>query len=243
MKNFPRKLNDAEMNLLLLLLPENKSGYSRYRKLIREYFILGEGRFGEGNYFLGNPGDEIDLEISSSPILTSGTVKTDKATFEISINEMQDNKIEFSILPYPDEAAVYKIEKVITISDWIPGKKSSEGGNVKLFSIDGMNYILAIAPTDRKIWLYEKSSGINYPIPISNFYNELLRLKSETRKEFYLNPNRLFEELDTYSESEIVLAFLMYCKYKRRFNFDYIIDRLITEPKKRKSFFSFFRRK
>ncbi|MGQ9644495.1 MAG: hypothetical protein ACUVT3_11610, partial [Ignavibacterium sp.] len=132
---------------------------------------------------------------------------------------------------------------VITISDWIPGKKSSEGGNVKLFSIDGTNYILAIAPTDRKIWLYEKSSGINYPIPISNFYNELLRLKSEIRKEFYLNPNRLFEELDTYSESEIVLAFLMYCKYKRRFNFDYIIDRLITEPKKKKSFFSFFRRK
>ncbi|MGQ9644874.1 MAG: hypothetical protein ACUVT3_13535, partial [Ignavibacterium sp.] len=162
------------MNLLLLLLPENKSGYSKYRKLIREYFILGEGRFGEGNYFLGNPGDEIDLEISSSPILTSGIVKTDKATFEISINEMQDNKIEFSILPYPDEAAVYKIEKVITISDWIPGKKSPEGGSVKLFSIDGMNYILAIATTDRKTWLYEKSSGINYPIPVSNFYNELL---------------------------------------------------------------------
>ena len=243
MKDFPRKLNDAELNLLLMLLPENKSGYSKYRKLIREFFVLGEGRFGEGNYFLGNPDDEIDLEISSSPILTSGIVKTDKATFEISINEIQDNKIEFSILPYPDEAEIYKVENVLTISDWIPGKKSPEGKTVKLFSIDAMNYILAIAPIDHKIWLYEKSSGINYPIPVSNFYNELLRLKRETRKEFYQNPNRLFEELDTCSESEIILAFLMYCKYKRRFNFDYMIDRLITEPKKKKSFFSFFRRK
>lgn len=243
MKDFPRKLNDAEMNLLFLLLPENKIGYSKYRKLIRDFFVLGEGRFGEGNYFLGNVGDEIELEISSSPILTSGIVTTDKATFEISINEIQDNKIEYSISPYPDENEIYKVERVVTISDWIPGKKSPEGSKVKLFSIDGMNYILAIAPTDHKIWLYEKSSGINYPIPVSNFYNELLRLKRETRKEFYQNPNRLFDELDTFSESEIVLAFLMYCKYKRRFNFDYLIDRLLTEPKRKKSFFSFFRRK
>jgi hypothetical protein len=243
LKDSPRKLNDVELNLLLLLLPENKPGYSKYRKLIRDFYIIGEGRFGEGNYFLGNIDDEIDLEISSSPILTSGVVKTDKAIFEISINEIQDNKIEYSISPYPDENEIYKVESVTTLSDWLPGKKSPEGDKVKLFSIDGMNYLLAIAPNDHKIWLYEKSSGINYPVPVSNFYNELLRLRRETRKEFYQNTNKLFENLDSFSESEIILAFLLYCKYKRKFNFDYLIEKYLTVPNKKKSFFSFFRRK
>ncbi len=243
MKEFPRKLSDAELNLLLLLLPENKSGYARYRNLIREYFVIGEGRFGEGNYFLGKSDDEIDLEISSSPILTNGIVQTDKMTFEISINEIQDDKIEFSISPYPDENEIYRIEKVLTLSDWTPGKKSPEGNKVRLYSIDGMNYILVIAPTDHRIWLYEKSSGINYPIPVSNFYNELLRLKRETRNEIYKNPNKLFDDLESFTESEIILAFLLYCKYKRRFHLDHLIDKFLTEPKKKKSLFSFFRRK
>lgn len=243
MKNYPRKLNDAELNLLLLLLPEDKPGYAKYRNLIHQYYILGEGRFGEGNYFLGNIDDEIDLEISSSPILTSGIVTTDKATFEISINEIQDNKIEFSISPYPDENEIYKVENVITLSDWMPGKKSPEGNKVKLFPVDGLNFILVIAPSEHKIWLYEKSSGINYPIPVSNFYNELLRLKRETREEYFQNPNKLFEELDSFSEAEIILSFLLYCKYKRRFNFEHLIDKFLTEPQKKKSFFSFFRRK
>ncbi|WP_337865257.1 hypothetical protein [Ignavibacterium sp.] len=243
MKDYPRKLNDAELNLLLLLLPENKSGYVKYRNLIRQYYILGEGRFGEGNYFLGNVGDEIDLDISSSPILTSGIVTTDKAIFEISINEVQENKIEFSISPYPDENEIYKVENVKTLSDWEPGKKSPEGNKVKLFPVDGLNYILVIVPSEHKIWLYEKSSGINYPIPVSNFYNELLRLKRETRKEYFQNPNKLFEELDSFSEAEIILSFLLYCKYKRRFNFEHLIDKFLIEPQKKKSFFSFFRRK
>lgn len=243
MKTFPRKLSNAELNLLLLLLPENKPGFSKYRKLINEYYLIGEGRFGEGNYFLGKPGDEIELEISSSPILTSGLIKTDKVTFEISINEVQDEKIEFSISPYPDENEVYKVEKVITLSDWLPGQKSPDGNRVKLFPIDGINYILAIAPVEHKIWLYERSSGINYPIPVSNFYNELLRLKRETRNEVYKNPNKLFDDLESFEESEIILAFLLYCKYKRRFNFDYLMDKFLTEPKKKKSLFSFFRRK
>ncbi len=243
MKGFPRKLSDAELNLLLMLLPENKSGYARYRKLISEYFVIGEGRFGEGNYFLGRPDDEVDLEISSSPILTSGIIETDKTTFEISINEVQDDKIEFSISPYPDENEIYKVKNVITLSDWIPGKKSPNGNKVKLFPVDDMNYVLAIAPVDHKIWLYEKSSGINYPIPVSNYYNELLRLKRETRNEVYKNPARLFDDIDSFSESEIILAFLLYCKYKRRFHFDYLIEKFLTEPKKKKSLFSFFRRK
>lgn len=243
MKEFPQKLSQVEQNLLLLLLPEDKPGYARYRKFINDYFIIGEGRFGEGNYILGKVDDEIDLEISSSAILTSGIIETDKATFEISINEIQDNKIEFSISPYPDENEIYKVEKVVTLSNWIPGKKSPDGNKVKLFPIDGLNYILVIAPSDHKIWLYEKSSGINYPIPISNFYNELLRLKRETRNEAYKSPNKLFDEIETFKESEIILAFLLYCKYKRRFNFDYLIDKFLTEPKKKKSLFSFLRRK
>jgi hypothetical protein len=243
LKQFPRKLSESELNLLLLLLPENKPGFSNYRKLLNEYYLIGEGRFGNGNYFLGNPGDEIDLEISSSPVLTSGIIYTDKATFEISINEIQNNKIEFSILPYPDENENYNIKKVITLSDWVPGKKSPEGNKVKLFPIDGMNYILVIAPVDHRLWLYEKSTGINYPIPVSNFYNELLRLKKETRNEVYRNPNKLFDDLDSFDESEIILSFILYCKYKRRFNFDYLIDRFLPVPKKKKSLFSIFRRK
>lgn len=243
MKQFPRKLSKSELNLLLLLLPDNKPGFSNYRKLLNEYYLIGEGRFGNGNYFLGNPGDEIGLEISSSPVLTSGIIYTDKATFEISINEIQNNKIEFSILPYPDENENYNIKKVITLSDWVPGKKSPEGNKVKLFPIYGMNYILVIAPVDHRLWLYEKSTGINYPIPVSNFYNELLRLKKETRNEVYRNPNKLFEDLDSFDESEIILSFILYCKYKRRFNFDYLIDRFLSVPKKKKSLFSIFRRK
>lgn len=243
MKDFPRKLNNAELNLLLLLLPESKPGYAKYREMINEFFVIGEGRFGNGNYFLGTKDDSVDLEISSSPILTSGKVITDKTTFDISINELSEGKIEFSVSPVPDEQEIYRVLNVVTLSDWVPGKKSPEGNKVELFSIDGMNYILCIAPVDKRIWLFEKSTGINYPVPVSNYYNELLRLTGEKRKEIHLSPDLLFENLKSYTESEIILAFLLYCKYKRRFIFDYLLENFISKPKNKKSLFNFFRRK
>jgi len=68
-KNYPRVLTPLENDWLLYILPDTGPGYRIYREKIASMLVIGEGRFGEGNYVLGYKGDEPDLSYSSLPIL------------------------------------------------------------------------------------------------------------------------------------------------------------------------------
>lgn len=236
---FPVKLTEAERKILFSILPENKSGYKNYRSIIDDFFIVAEGRFGIGNLILGKEDAVPDLSISSSPIFALGTIITSENNYYTVIHSLDEEMIEIQIDPYPviDNP---DIKSVVSYSDWQPGMKSPENNSdVYEFIINENSYLLAICPSSKKIWLHEYSTQVNFIIPLSNFFNELMRIRKVNDEKAMLNPARFFDEIDQFSHLEIKLAFLMYNKYLKHFNLGISPEELINQNQfqnKKKSF-------
>lgn len=231
---YPRKLSTAEREILFSLLPENKSGYKNYRSLIDKYSVISEGRFGNGNLILGEVDSSPDFSISSSPVFALGNIITSEINYYAVIHLLDEGMIEIQIDPYPVEDEIV-IKNIVSYSDWKPGKKSPEkNSDVYQYMIKDGEYLLAICPVSKKIWLHEYKTEVNYIIPMSNFFNELMRVKKVKDEKLLMNPSKFFDEINNYSGLEIKLAFLLYNKYIRRFNLGNVLENLLTEKGKRK---------
>ena len=56
-----------------------------------------------------------------------------------------------------------------------------------------------------------------------------------------LNPNRVFTNLDEFTDEDLGQGFLLYNKYWKRVELDYSLFKRDVNNKKDKSFFSFFK--
>ena len=222
---YPRNLTGKEKDLLNLILPENKPGYKVYRDKINFSVVVGEGRFGEGNYFLGKSGTFPDLSFPSTPVFALGTVYvTNAVNIDIIIHEEDDNliEVEFGVdinenHPFYDEISSNMVIKVNSYSRWVPGMKSPfSDTEVKIVGIKPEEYLLAISGEEKKIWLHSKYSGVNHLIPVTNYYNSLMLFRNERNTEKVLNPNLFFDNLGTFNDNELASAFIIYNQYMRR---------------------------
>lgn len=239
---FPSKLSDSERKIIFSLLPENKPGYNSYRAIIDNFFVVAEGRFGNGNLILADTDTIPDLSISSSPIFASGTIFTSGTVYYVVIHKLDEEMIEIQIDPYPVNNEVDVIN-VVSYSDWMPGMKSPENNSiVNEYLIQEDSYLLAICPTSKKIWLHEFSSKVNYLIPVSNFFNELMRLRKVNDENTLMNPSNFFNIIDQFSSLEIKIAFLMYNKYLKHFKIDITPEELLEKNIKPKKRFKIFGR-
>jgi hypothetical protein len=246
--NFPRKVTTNENMLLFSVLPENKTGYNSYRNKIKALVVTGLGRFGGGNLILGKENTIPDLSFPSSPVFAIGTNIYKEGTIDITIHEEVDDEIEFDISVLNQPALCGSIPETLTemkkwnYSEWNPGDNApNDGSYVKEVKIIENKYLLAIAPLHKRIWLHEYKSGINFLIPLSNFYNELMRVCSIKDTKVALNPSSFFENLKNFTDIELKLAFLSYNKYLKRINIKEPIP--IDSPGKKESkLFSIFRK-
>jgi hypothetical protein len=241
---FPRRLTAIEEKLLFSILPEYKPGYKYYRNKIEELFIIGYGRFGGNNFILGKQNAEPDLTIPSSPVFATGTNVYKEATIDITIHEEDDEQIEFDISARGGEfpGTFTEINKW-NYSEWIPGNKDPKDNSyVREIIIVPGKFLLAITPLRKKMWLYDFKNGVNHLIPISNFYNELMRTKNIRDTKSVLKPNSFFENTDSYNDQEIISAFLSYNKYMKKFDIDFTSLESVHHHKERKSLFSIFKR-
>ena len=240
MENFPRKLTELERELLFSILPSDKPGYIKYREEIENKYVIGTGRFGETNLILGNRQEEINIQDASSSIFAAGTIIYDEGKIEISINEEFDEKIEFDISP-KDYELVFKGKEIKrwNYSEWIPGQKSpQEKSNVREVIISPGKHILVISADEKRIWLHESESGINYLIPLSNYYNQLLIEKNIRDPKIALKPNLFFEDKagnhSDYTDIELRNSFLSYNKYLKKL--DIKEETIINTTKNKKKF-------
>ncbi|MFA7227586.1 MAG: hypothetical protein WC061_01010 [Melioribacteraceae bacterium] len=223
-EKFPRELSSKEKNWLYTALPVDKLGYKQYRDIIENLLVLGYGRFGEGNLILGEEGDTIDLEISSSPILAVATITFDVGKIYVTIHEELDNQIEVDIKgtamdTIPDDLSQ---AKVWTYSGWMPGEKAPfDKSIVREVHLIKNQIVLAIAPVHKKVWVYNSESGINHFIPVTNYYNEMMILIGNKDSNTALNPGRLFTNLDEFTDEQLAQGFLVYNKYWQRVELDY----------------------
>jgi hypothetical protein len=221
---YPRKLTDREQDWLFFLLPEDVPGYNEYRNKIFTMSVIGEGRFGEGNHFLGHEGDTPDLSYASLPMFACGQIECNECLIQISIHEFYDNKIEFSINNILGETIpedLYEIKRW-SYSYWKPGSPSPfENDELRVINLtlNKNELVLALSKLKQSIWLHESHSGINHIIPVTNFINELLLVKKTIVKSDGLpagkagiNMANVFSNLVSFADDDFRQAFLKYNK-------------------------------
>jgi len=241
-KQFPRQLTSIENMLLFSVLPENKSGYNSYRNKINNLVITGSGRFSGGNFVLGKEGTKPDLSFPSSPVFAIGTNVYEEGTIDITIHEELDEEIEFDISARNQDSLPQNFTEIKkwNYSEWNPGDKApNDNSFVREIIVVKDEYVLTIAPEHKKIWLHEYKSGINLLVPLTNFYNELMRGSNIKDASVALNPASFFENIDKFNDEQLVLAFFSYNRYLRKFDIQHTASTEST-PVKRKKVFSIF---
>lgn len=245
MGDFPRQLTANEKKILFTVLPENKSGYKYYRDKIENLLVIGQGRFDRENLLLGKEGNKPDLSVPSNPVFACGTAICKETKFDVLIHEEYDDEIEFDITTSNsfNLEEDFEIVSAWSYSDWKPGQKApNDGSSVREVPVIPGEYVLAVAPNHKKIWLHDIKTGVNHLIPVSNFYNQLMMVKDIRNSDVALNPGAFFDNIEEYSAEDLVSALITYNKYIRRFkiNLDYFAGKR-EEPVK-KGFLSFLKR-
>lgn len=238
---FPRNLTKVENELLFSVLPENKIGYNSYRNKINNLVVTGSGRFDRGNFVLGKEGTKPDLSFPSSPVFAIGTNVYKEGTIDIIIHEDIDDEIEYDISARNQNSVpgtLIEIKKW-NYSEWNPGDKAPNDNSEVREIIINDEYILAIATQHKKIWLHEKKSRVNFLLPVTNFYNELMRVCNIRDRKIALRPTSFFNTHNQFTDDQLMLAFFSYNKYLKRVDIDYTFASE-TPYKKKKSFLSIF---
>lgn len=221
---FPRELTKQEKYLLFSVLPEDKPGYKQYREKINRLLVTGFGRFKNSNLILGKQNTVPDLSVSSTPVFAAGTIKIPGDEIDIIINEEVDDEIEFDLTIKNSDIIPEEIieQERWSYSNWNPGDKSPhDNKEVREVVVSKGEYILVFASSHKKIWLHVYGIGVNYLIPVTNYYNELMRFKKIKDPKEALNPKLFFQNLTEYSDDELISALVLYNKYLRRFSIDF----------------------
>lgn len=242
---FPRELTFKEKEILFAVLPENKPGYKLYRNKIEKLFVICPGRFGGNNLILGAKVDENKYSLPSSPIFAIGTIIFKETDVAVSIHEEVDGYIEVDLSSSNADAFGGEVIKIGSwnYSNWIPGEKApNDNSSIREISILPRRYLLAIAPDHKRLWLHDYISGVNHLIPISNFYNSLMLIKNIRESKIVLSPNSFFQQNERYTDKDLMMAFLSYNKYLRKFDIDYSFFFKSSKVHEKKNLFNLFRR-
>lgn len=221
-EKFPRELTSFECELLLWILPEERSGYREYRTYVQEWSVVAQGRRGEGNYILAPVGERVDVESSLPQVLAYGIVETATGQLSVSVRERLDNQVEFEIFCLNGDVDVTQFREVRrwTLSDWLPLQPCPSCGKsirvVPMISKQGHKVMLAICAQDQRLWVYDEQTGINHPVPVSNFYNELMLHKNIRDPKTALDAKQLFRQLSLYSDADLAYAFRTYNRLRAK---------------------------
>lgn len=208
-ENSTQHLSPFEQELLRWLLPESRPGYNAYLNDIFNATLLGNGRWGDGDYIFGSPGDRIDVTGPMERVFAFGLVSFLEGNCAITIHENVIGQIEvqFARTGRPD-MTVKAVQDKYCYSYWRPGDTSPKtGSSVREVTLDHNNdFVLALSDGDEKIWLYEKSSGVNHLIPHMKFHKELMRVSGYRDKKQVFNPKLVLEQPSLFSDEELHAA-------------------------------------
>lgn len=241
-ETFPRDLTHVECELLFWLLPEDRPGYSEYRTLFAQWKVVARGRRGDGNYIIAAPTEQPDNESPLPQLLAYGIVETTSGRISISIRERLGDQVEFEIV-YPQSNRDFSTEDEVrrwTYSYWLPSHTCPACNHslreVAMSTRVGQRFVLAACSYDKLFWVYDGETKVNHPIPTTNFYNELMLHENIRDPKIALDSKRLFTDLATYSDGDLILAFVTYNKLRSKIS----LNQPIVVPEKPQS--SFFKR-
>lgn len=84
-------------------------------------------------------------------------------------------------------------------------------------------------------------AGLIFFIPVTNFFNEIIRVRAIKDAKNLPKPNSIFTDTNSFSDEEIAQGFLLYNKHWKKIEIDYSLFEKTESVKKRKSFFDFIK--
>lgn len=243
-QKFPRRLTNREKEWLEFILPADKNGYAEYRNKIQDLFVIGNGRFGETNLILGKENDKPDLSAPSSPMFASGNIIFKEAEVYVLIHEEFEEQFEIDISNLHGKNIPGQLTEVSrwTYSNWKPGEKApGDNSDIREIHLIKNEVVIAVAAVHQRIWVHETKSGINYFIPVTNFFNEIMRVRKIKEARNLPKPSSFFTNNNSYTDEEIAQGFLLYNKYWKKIEIDYSLFKKEKIEKKKKSFFDLFK--
>ncbi|MEX1139646.1 MAG: hypothetical protein WEF53_09930 [Bacteroidota bacterium] len=213
---FPRDLTATERGLLMWVLPDERWGYRAIRSLVKEWKVTSRGRRGSGNYILSALDERVDGESPLPQVFAYGVVETDQGGISVTIREPLGNQVEFEIATLGRGDVVVPFHEIRrwTFSTWNPGEPcpicSRAVREVVMATASGRRMVLAICAADKRLWVCDERTQVNHPVPITNFYNELMFRQHIRDPEIALHPDRLFSALNKYEDAALIGAFRSY---------------------------------
>jgi len=238
---YPRSLSPEEEALLIRLLPENIPGYKAYNNFLNSSQVIGIGRWGEGNLLLDKTSSPIDLTLGMPPVVAYGECFINNEPLAVSVHELNIDgqlEVQFSgVFPIPSSP---NVSDFWCYSYWKSGEPCP-ATNQKVREVlikdsqASVKYILAISIAKKVLWLHHATSGFNQLLPLTNFYDELLRTKHIRDAKLISRPASFFGMVDDFTDNEFIKALLEYDKKaSRKFDTTGIV---IETEKPKKSIF------
>jgi len=235
---FPRQLTQTELELIFLLLPENRIGYNLYRNKINTCKVIGLGKFGNNNLILSSKVTRPDLTAPPAPIFAVGNAVVDSGEIYIVIHEEVEDQIEidFSLSGFDEISENLTIKQYWTYSNWKPGKPNpADNSKVREVHLIHNSLVIAISSQNKKVWIYDDKTGLNHFIPVTKLYDEMMRIKKEKNPEIALDTKRFFFNNADFNDKLIGQGFLIYNKYWKKLEIDNSLFLKKAETKSRKS--------
>ena len=223
---FPRDLKPLEKDLLFWLLPEERPGYAEYRRLLQQWRVVAQGRRGSGNYIVASIDERPDNESPLPSVVAYGVVETSKGEVSVALRERLGNQVEFEIavLGKGESVELAGERRRWTYSRWLPGSPCPQCElslrEVSMRTKSGRTLVLAICAKDRRLWIYDGETGMNRPVPVTNFYNELMLHTNVRDPKIALDSQRLFQDLDSFRDSDLFSAFRTYNQIRMKVALD-----------------------
>ena len=220
--SFPRPLTPTERLLVDWVLPEGAAGYAPYREFVASASVLGPGRRGEGEIILGTPGDAPDLSAPLPPVVSYGVADADGDEVSVTVREILDGQMSVEVVGRRSDrvAPDARVERRWTYARWSPGSPCPQCGRqareVGIGAPAGRGVVLAICPADRRIWVRDGVTGLCRPVPVTNFYNELMIHKQVRDPAIALSSGKLFDGLGGHSDADLAAAFVRYNRLRTK---------------------------
>ena len=231
-RDYPRPISPREREWMDWILPPDRPGYRHYHDLVSGMVVIGKGRRGEGEIILGAEGSTPDVSSPLAPVFAYGAIETKAGTISITMREISDGQISTEIVSHQSEEIPSEFEELRrwTYSTWIPGGRCPQCGEpVREVSMHPVapgaeRLVLAFCTVDRRVWVYDSSTGVNRLIPVTNYYNDLMLHKNIRDPRVALDSRRLFSDLSKYSDADLTYAFFTYNKIKTKVQIEGVIE-------------------
>jgi hypothetical protein len=227
---YPRPLSARERAWLAWILPAGRPGYERYRTLLADVSVIGQGRRGEGEVILGPSGALPDLNPPLGPVLSYGAIETNFGTISVTLREPVDGQISLEIVSHSSERVPDEFEEARrwTYADWNPGDPCPQCGRpvreVPMRASVSGRFVLAVCSADRRLWVCDEATRVNRLIPVTNFYNEIMLHKNIRDPKVALDSKRFFADLGSYTDTDLAHAFRTYNALKTKVHVDGVVE-------------------